>query len=111
MLLPGSSRDVAGFMKDQSGELLPKPPGHPYLRLTRTLEADNVLTIEPGIYFIPMLLEDLRRGPYASAVNWSKVERMIPFGGIRVEDDVRVRADGAPENLTRDAYHALAEGA
>jgi Xaa-Pro dipeptidase len=95
--------DVGGFMRNAQGETIDKPPGHPYLRLTRTLEPDQVLTVEPGIYFIPMLLDELRRGPYATAINWPEVERMLPFGGVRVEDDVRVTWK-EPENLTRDAF-------
>jgi Xaa-Pro dipeptidase len=95
--------DVGGFMKNAAGELIDKPEDHPYLRLTRTLEPDQVLTIEPGIYFIPMLLNELRRGPYATAINWGEVERMLPFGGVRIEDDVRVTWS-EPENLTRDAF-------
>ncbi len=99
--------DVAGFLKDESGETLPKPEGHPYLRCTRTLEAGNVITVEPGIYFIDMLLAGLRQGPHAGAVNWAKVEHLHGFGGVRIEDDVVV-TEGDPENLTRDAFRALA---
>ncbi len=95
--------DVGGFMKNASGETIDKPANHPYLRLTRTLEPDQVLTIEPGIYFIPMLLDELRRGPHSSAVNWGEVQRMLPFGGVRIEDDIRVTW-AEPENLTRVAF-------
>ena len=97
--------DVGGFMRDVGGTELPRPQGHPFLRLTRTLEADQVLTIEPGIYFIDLLLEELRGGEHAAAVNWERVEAFRPFGGVRIEDDVRVTADGC-ENLTRDAFAA-----
>lgn len=100
--------DAGGFLKDASGELLPKPPGHPYLRLTRTLEANNVLTIEPGIYFIPMLLETLRGGAHRNAVNWDKVGHLAKFGGIRIEDNIVIRDGAPPENMTRDAQRAMA---
>jgi Xaa-Pro dipeptidase len=59
-----------------------------------------LFTIEPGLYFIPMLLEDHRKGPHAADVDWTLVDRLTPFGGIRVEDDVVVEADGI-RNLTR----------
>lgn len=96
--------DVAGFQADETGsESIAKPDGHPFLRLTRTLQEDFVVTIEPGIYFIPMLLDELRAGPNAAAVNWETVEALLPYGGVRVEDDVRVTAD-APENLSRNAF-------
>lgn len=99
--------DVGGFQRDETGGSIPKPAGHPYLRLTRTLEPGHVVTVEPGIYFIPMLLARLRRSDAASAVDWKLVEALMPFGGIRVEDDVHV-TEGAPENLSRDAFAAVA---
>ncbi|MCB1636022.1 MAG: M24 family metallopeptidase, partial [Xanthomonadales bacterium] len=99
--------EVGGFQADELGRSeIPKPAGHPWLRLTRTLQENFVVTIEPGVYFIPMLLEQLRAGPHADTVDWSAVERFLPYGGIRIEDDVRV-TDGDPENLTRDAFAAL----
>jgi Xaa-Pro dipeptidase len=61
--------DVAGFAKDESGELIPKPQGHPYLRMTRTLAPGMVVTIEPGIYFIPSLLDKLRADKASKQVN------------------------------------------
>lgn len=102
--------DVAGFARNPQGETIPKPPGHPYLRLTRTLEANHVVTIEPGIYFIDSLLKGLANGPHAGAVAWTEVDALRHYGGIRIEDNVRARAlsDGGPENLTRDAFLALA---
>ncbi len=96
--------DVAGFT-GPDGTPIPRPEGHPFLRLTRTLAANQVVTIEPGLYFIPMLLADLRSGPHAGDVDWSVVEQLLPFGGVRIEDNVRV-TDGDPENLTRDAFAA-----
>jgi Xaa-Pro dipeptidase len=62
-----------------------------------------VLTIEPGMYVIDMLLDKLRGTPAEGHVNWETVDWLRPFGGIRIEDDVRVMADGR-ENLTRDAF-------
>src|SRR5690606_2043745 len=96
--------DVAGFAGDDRGEAqLPKPDGHPYLRLTRTLEPGMVVTIEPGLYFIEMLLEELRAGPHAGAVDWSRVDTFRAHGGIRIEDDV-VCTGGEPVNLTREGF-------
>lgn len=95
--------DVAGFAASDSGGILPKPEGHPYLRLTRVLQPGMVVTIEPGIYFIDMLLEPLRQGALGASVDWKRVDAFRPFGGIRIEDDVAC-TDGVPENLTRDAF-------
>lgn len=94
--------DVAGFV-DEDGVLIPRPNGHPYLRMTRTLAPGMVVTIEPGIYFIPTLLSKLKEKPQAKSVDWSKVEHLLPFGGVRIEDEVHC-TDAAPENLTRDAF-------
>ncbi len=95
--------DVGGHQQDEAGNVIDPPSGHPFLRLTRVLEQDMVLTIEPGIYAIDMLLENLRGTPAESHVNWQTVDWLRPFGGIRIEDNVRVMADGQ-ENLTRDAF-------
>jgi Xaa-Pro dipeptidase len=97
--------DVGGFQKDETGGTIAKPPGHPYLRLTRTLEPRMVTTIEPGIYFIDMLLAEIKNKPQSKDINWDKVDKFRRYGGIRIEDDV-VCTEGAPENLTRDAFAA-----
>jgi Xaa-Pro dipeptidase len=62
-----------------------------------------VVTIEPGLYFIDMLLDELKDRGLGPSVDWDRVERFKPYGGIRIEDDV-VCTDDAPENLTRDAF-------
>jgi len=98
--------DVGGHQEDESGNIIDPPSGHPFLRLTRVLEEDMVLTIEPGLYVIDMLLENLRGTPAETHVNWATVDWLRPFGGIRVEDDIRVMAGGR-ENLTRDAFARL----
>ena len=98
--------DVGGHQQDEAGTVIDPPSGHPFLRLTRVLEENMVLTIEPGLYVIDMLLERLRGTQAESLVNWDTVDWLRPFGGIRVEDDVRVMAGGR-ENLTRDAFARL----
>ncbi len=94
--------DVAGQQADETGSPAPPPPEHPYLRNTRRIEPGQVFTIEPGIYFIPMLLAPLRAGPLAGAVDWTLVDALTPLGGVRVEDNLLVTATG-PRNLTREA--------
>ncbi|TBR36863.1 MULTISPECIES: Xaa-Pro dipeptidase [Dyella] len=95
--------DVAGFQQSEDGGSIPRPEGHPYLRMTRVLEPGMVVTIEPGLYFIDMLLDELRGKPFAGDIDWARIDAFRPYGGIRIEDDV-VCTDGAPENLTRNAF-------
>jgi Xaa-Pro dipeptidase len=99
--------DVAGFAASDAGGVIPRPEGQPFLRTTRVLEAGMVMTIEPGIYFIDMLLDEVRKGAHARSVNWDRVAEFRPYGGVRIEDDV-VCTDGDPINLTRDEFAATA---
>ena len=65
------------------------------LRMGRRLEEGFVVTDEPGIYFIPALIDDWRkRGHCKDFLNFDKIESYKDFGGIRIEDDVLITADG-----------------
>jgi Xaa-Pro dipeptidase len=99
------THDVAGLVDNRS-QPIPRPEGHPALRLTRVLEAGNVLTVEPGLYFIDSLLQRWRREGDAALVDWQRVEELAPYGGIRIEDNVLVTESGC-ENLTRQAFADL----
>lgn len=94
--------DVGGDLAGHQGDRLPRPKRFPRLRLTRTLEPGMVITIEPGIYFIDSLLAKLKSGRYSRQVDWKKLGELRRYGGIRIEDNVLVTADGH-RNLTRDA--------
>ena len=95
--------DVGGHLAGPGGERLPPPPGHAALRLTRTTTAGMVFTVEPGLYLIPMLLDELRKSGAAAEVNWPAVEALVPCGGIRIEDNVLVTETGV-RNITREAF-------
>jgi Xaa-Pro dipeptidase len=92
--------DVAGHQRGAAGGTESPPPEHAYLRTTRRIEERQVFTIEPGLYFIEMLLREHRTGPYAELFDWPLIERLKPCGGIRIEDNLVVTADGH-RNLTR----------
>ncbi len=74
---------------------------NPWLRNTTAITTGQVFTVEPGIYFIDHLLEELRASPAGATVDWKLVEALKPFGGVRVEDDLFVLAGGV-ENVTRE---------
>jgi len=100
--------DVGGRQTDPRGDRRDPPPGDPYLRTTRDLDVGHVLTVEPGLYFIPMLLEPYRTSADA-AFDWKLLDQLIPYGGIRIEDNVLVTAKGQ-EDLTRPLIPGHREG-
>ncbi|GMV40012.1 MAG: Xaa-Pro dipeptidase [Myxococcales bacterium] len=96
--------DLAGY---GSGRSRDPQFGLCWLRLDRDLEPGMAVTIEPGLYFAPAILHDEKlRATLGDAVRWSRAEEWLPFGGIRIEDDVLV-TDGEPEVLTADIPKAV----
>jgi Xaa-Pro dipeptidase len=85
--------------------LKPRPPRpeNRYLRNTSVIEAGQVFTIEPGIYFIDPLLAPLQADDRRDLIDWAALAELRPFGGIRIEDNVVVQDHGV-RNLTRDAF-------
>ncbi len=84
--------DLVGY-----GEELERSPqfGLKSLRLARTLQPGFVLTVEPGIYFIPELIQQWKQeNRCADFINYDKLEGYLGFGGIRIEDNILVTEDG-----------------
>lgn len=95
--------DTGGKWLSPDGAPLPQPDAWPFLRNLRPVEQGNVFTIEPGIYFIDSLLARLRDTPLGRHVEWDAVERLRPYGGVRIEDNVWIGPGGA-RNLSREAF-------
>jgi Xaa-Pro aminopeptidase len=97
-------RDASGLARGRTRD--PRPSLRS-LRMDLPLAEGFVVTVEPGLYFIPALLQDAaRRERHRETVNWNLVDAHLAIGGVRIEDDVLVRA-GGPEVLTARIPKAL----
>ena len=85
-----------------NGRIRSKQFGTAYLRLDADLKENMVVTIEPGFYIIPAILENKKIiEAHRNKINFDVLENWKGFGGIRIEDDIRVTSN-QPENLTQD---------
>ena len=85
--------DVAGY---ESGRVRSDRFGLNYLRLNRPLRPGMLITIEPGFYQVPAILNNAeRRSKYQNVVNWERLAQFADVRGIRIEDDVLVTDEGS----------------
>jgi Xaa-Pro dipeptidase len=84
--------DVGMKTKSPSGQ-------NKFLRNTSEMTHGQVVTIEPGLYFIPSLLQEAMLSTHASSINKAQVQLLSQFGGIRIEDDILATERG-PVNLS-----------
>jgi Xaa-Pro aminopeptidase len=106
LFFPHGVGHMVGLGVRDAGEVLPgrnRPENEfPRLRIDLPLESGHVVTIEPGVYLVPALVNDTEmRSRFGDAVDWERAEQMLGFGGIRIENDVLVTEAG-PEVLTAD---------
>jgi Xaa-Pro aminopeptidase len=104
VFFPHGVGHMVGLGVRDAGEVLPgrKRPDNefPRLRMDLPLRPRFVVTVEPGIYFVAALIHDSEfRERYVDAVEWERAERMLDFGGIRIEHNVLV-TEGQPVVLT-----------
>ncbi|MDQ3982551.1 MAG: aminopeptidase P family protein [Actinomycetota bacterium] len=105
VFFPHGIGHMVGLGVRDAGEVLPgrlPRDEFPRLRMDLPLLPNYVVTVEPGIYFVPALLHDPEfRERHGDSVDWERAERLLGFGGIRIEDNVLITDDG-PEVLTAD---------
>jgi len=98
------THDPAGYAR---GRTRSEHPGLRFLRADLPLAPGIVITVEPGLYFIPaLLLDPAVRAKHAHEVDWARAESLLPLGGVRIEDTVHV-TDGEPEVLTAAIPHEV----
>lgn len=101
----GLGHSLGITVHDVGMKLSPPRPENRFLRNTSAIEVGQVFTIEPGVYVIEGLLAPLRTDDRRDLLDWDAIEALRPFGGIRIEDNILVEADGT-RNLTREAFAA-----
>ena len=85
--------DLVGY---DEGDSRSEQFGLAFLRLAKKLEPGFVITIEPGIYFVPALIDQWRKkNRHEEFIRYDRLDAYQGFGGIRIEDDVLITADGA----------------
>lgn len=92
--------DVGTRQLDIAGNCFVKDEEQPTKTKMQTVEVGHMFTVEPGLYFMEMLLAPYRAGEKKNLFDWGLIDRLLPLGGIRVEDNLYV-TDSRVRNITR----------
>lgn len=90
---------AASDEQEDDSVLVPPTSRSPCTFSAPTLEPGMIVTVEPGVYFSRLALQNAKQQPYAKYIDFNVAARYIPVGGVRIEDDILV-TDGGYENLT-----------
>lgn len=96
--------DKGSRLANAQGDQMPVSEKYPHLRANAPMVENQIHTVEPGIYFIPALLDKLKASKNKSSVNWNQVKHWKKYGGIRIEDNIILHQNGEIENITRQAF-------
>ncbi|MDA7795251.1 Xaa-Pro dipeptidase [Porticoccaceae bacterium] len=99
--------DKGSRLANAQGDQMPISEKYPHLRASAPMVENQIHTVEPGLYFIPALLGKLEASENKNSVNWDQIVHWKKYGGIRIEDNIILHANGHIENVTRDAFNLL----
>ena len=98
--------DKGSRLANAQGDQMPVSEKYPHLRASAPMVENQIHTVEPGLYFIPALLDKLEASKNKSSVNWDQIVHWKKYGGIRIEDNIILHANGQIENVTRAAFNS-----
>ena len=99
--------DKGSRLANAQGDQMPVSEKYPHLRASAPMVENQIHTVEPGLYFIPALLGKLEASENKNSVNWDQIVHWKKYGGIRIEDNIILHANGQIENVTRDVFNLL----
>ena len=99
--------DKGSRLANAQGDQMPISEKYPHLRVSAPMVENQIHTVEPGLYFIPALLDKLESSQNKDSVNWEQIKHWKKYGGIRIEDNIILHSNGYIENVTRAAFNSV----